>query len=271
MESLASSRECSQCASECAADQLTTQCERRACDTLARCLSSRLDLMDHELQLPPSSLGTKGHWDAAYELELSNFEDNGDVGDVWFGEKLGRRIAAWIEERNSGEAEKAAAAVLDVGCGNGQLLLLLRQKGFQRLTGIDYSEHAVALARKVADKEGANIITFQAVDVLQSQEEDVGSEGFDFVVDKGTFDAISLNPHMTMGESVIRYTNFIKKSLKSTGYFVIASCNWTKEELLQLFSGHLQLVDEIASPAFAFGGKQGSRITTLICRKISQS
>ena len=38
-----------------------------------------------------SQLGTKDYWDGAYEKENDNFDDHGDVGEVWFGEEAGVR------------------------------------------------------------------------------------------------------------------------------------------------------------------------------------
>ena len=38
-----------------------------------------------------SKLGTKDYWDGAYEKENDNFDDHGDVGEVWFGEEAGVR------------------------------------------------------------------------------------------------------------------------------------------------------------------------------------
>ena len=65
---------------------------------------------------------------------------------------------------------------------------------------------------------------------------------FDVCVDKGTFDAISLNPENT-SEVRVRYVRALCDALKDGGYFVITSCNWTKEQLLQRFSaGNLFLL-----------------------------
>lgn len=57
---------------------------------------------------------------------------------------------------------------------------------------------------------------------------------FDVCVDKGTFDAISLNPENT-NEVRTRYVQALSGVLKEGGYFIITSCNWTKAELLQRF------------------------------------
>lgn len=60
-------------------------------------------------------------------------------------------------------------------------------------------------------------------------------KGFDICIDKGTFDAISLNPdNRTEGKT--HYVQTLKDALKDKGFFCITSCNWTKEQLLDRFS-----------------------------------
>lgn len=59
-------------------------------------------------------------------------------------------------------------------------------------------------------------------------------KGFDVCIDKGTFDAISLNPDNTK-EGIKLYVQALKGALKDDGFFIITSCNWTKEQLLERF------------------------------------
>lgn len=59
-------------------------------------------------------------------------------------------------------------------------------------------------------------------------------KGFDVCIDKGTFDAISLNPDNAK-ESKKLYVQVLKDALKDKGFFAITSCNWTKEQLLDRF------------------------------------
>lgn len=70
-------------------------------------------------------------------------------------------------------------------------------------------------------------------------------KGFDVCIDKGTFDAISLNPdNSTEGKKL--YVHALKDALKYKGFFAITSCNWTKEQLLDRFSeGELNQNTEI--------------------------
>lgn len=70
------------------------------------------------------------------------------------------------------------------------------------------------------------------MDFLRCQAE---LKDFDICIDKGTFDAISLNPENTE-EGKKLYVQALKGALKNNGFFAITSCNWTKEQLLERFS-----------------------------------
>lgn len=123
-----------------------------------------------------------------------------------FGEDSAVKMVDWVEEHY--EEEKETCAILDLGCGNGHLLLDLAELGFEDLTGIDYSPAAIELAKAVAeDKEVDHIIKYEAVDFLAEKETlewcvhqaAPGSDGhgepkkFKVMLDKGTYDAISLH------------------------------------------------------------------------------
>ncbi|KAG0204746.1 hypothetical protein BGX28_003408 [Mortierella sp. GBA30] len=152
----------------------------------------------------PSKLGTKDYWDNVYNREVVNYKDHGDIGEIWFGEDSAVKMVDWVEEHY--EDCKETCAVLDLGCGNGHLLLDLAELGFEDLTGIDYSPAAIQLARAVAeDKDLGDVIKYEAVDFLAEKETlewctKQASEGgngepkkFMVMLDKGTYDAISLH------------------------------------------------------------------------------
>ncbi|KAM9366054.1 EEF1A lysine methyltransferase 2 isoform 3-T3 [Pholidichthys leucotaenia] len=120
------------------------------------------------------------------------------------------------------------AAILDIGTGNGAFLVELE------------------------------------MDFLHCQSE---LKGFDVCIDKGTFDAISLNPNNTT-EGKKHYTQALKDVLKENGLFAITSCNWTKEQLLERFSDGFEFVEELPTPRFQFGGKTGNSVTALIFRRV---
>uniref|UniRef100_A0A8B9QKN9 EEF1A lysine methyltransferase 2 n=1 Tax=Apteryx owenii TaxID=8824 RepID=A0A8B9QKN9_APTOW len=110
-----------------------------------------------EAPFSPSVLGTREHWDAAYERELQTFQDIGDTGEIWFGEESMVRLIRWMEKRKI----PLDSSVLDIGTGNGVLLVELAKSGYTNLTGIDYSPSAILLSKQVKEKEGMSNIKFR--------------------------------------------------------------------------------------------------------------
>uniref|UniRef100_A0A667XVQ3 EEF1A lysine methyltransferase 2 n=1 Tax=Myripristis murdjan TaxID=586833 RepID=A0A667XVQ3_9TELE len=208
----------------------------------------------------PSELGTKKYWDDAYQRELEVFKDIGDVGEIWFGEESMGRMLQWMDKAKIPEN----AAILDIGTGNGAFLVELAKHGYTNLMGIDYSAASVELARGVLQAEDLTDVTVKEVDFLNCSEE---LKGFDVCIDKGTFDAISLNPDNT-SEVKARYVQALRSALKEEGFFAITSCNWTKEQLLHRFSEGFEFVQELPTPCFQFGGKTGNTVTALIFKRL---
>ncbi|KAM9052519.1 EEF1A lysine methyltransferase 2 isoform 2-T2 [Megaptera novaeangliae] len=90
--------------------------------------------------------------------------------------------------------------------------------------------------------------------------------GFHICIDKGTFDAISLNPDNAI-EKRKQYVKSLSRVLKVKGFFLITSCNWTKEELLNEFSEGFELFEELRTPRFSFGGRSGNSVAALVFQK----
>ncbi|KAF9162132.1 hypothetical protein DFQ26_003845 [Actinomortierella ambigua] len=253
----------------------------------------------------PSVLGTKGYWDNVYDRENVNYEDHGDIGEVWFGEEAAMKMVDWVEEHY--EDEKETCSVLDLGCGNGHLLLDLAELGFEDLTGIDYSPSAIRLANSIAkDKELDGVIRYAAVDFLAEKEtlewSRQGADGepkkFKVLLDKGTYDAISLHqkkdaaskdqqPQSQLkGEAVTkeedkhlaenddstedladRYPRRVAAMMQDDGRLLITSCNWTQEELIRRFAHVFEYDSYIRYPTFKFGGVVGQTISSVIFKK----
>ncbi|XP_027027887.1 EEF1A lysine methyltransferase 2 [Tachysurus fulvidraco] len=209
----------------------------------------------------PSILGTKEYWDNAYSRELQTYRDIGDVGEIWFGEESMNRVIQWMEKQNIPET----ASILDIGTGNGVFLVELAKHGFLNLTGLDYSSASVELTTNILAEEGLTNINVQEQDFLNPSPE---LKGFDLCIDKGTFDAISLNPE---GREIakLQYMSSLKAALKPQGHFIITSCNWTKEQLLQIFSPDFELLQELPTPRFQFGGVTGNSVTALVLKRLS--
>ena len=52
---------------------------------------------EDEVGFSSSKLGTKDYWDTCYVTENDNFDDHGDVGEVWFGKCLLSGVASKLK------------------------------------------------------------------------------------------------------------------------------------------------------------------------------
>ena len=162
--------------------------------------------------------------------------------------------------------------IIDFGCGNGHLLCSLGRRGFTNLTGMDYSAGAVELASKLA-KSFDMQIEFYVDDALNIGNPKLLENLYDIIIDKGTFDAISLGTSSTFSKDsqdlriigiAKEFKNSLRALLKTNGFFVITSCNWIRSELEILFSPEFEFYDHVSHPSFSFGGIIGQTVTTLI-------
>jgi len=250
-----------------------------------------------------SMLGLQSYWDTAYADELTNFREHGHAGEVWFGADVMEVVASWTkslcidisqgrlpnhvddiksEPVEQGDKYLSTWSVLDIGTGNGLLLQELAKLGFSDLTGTDYSEGAVQLARSLSDRDGFPNISFLVDDVLETKLE----RQFQLVMDKGTLDAIGLHPDGPVKRMM--YWDSVSRLVASGGILVITSCNSTKDELVQEVESFNQrrigvsqepempkdqeagrdppfrFLNHVRSyPTFMFGGSVGSRVATV--------
>ncbi|KAL8620414.1 hypothetical protein ACOMHN_055495 [Nucella lapillus] len=212
-----------------------------------------------------SKLGTKKYWEDAYERELKSFRDIGDVGEIWFGEDSQERMVDWLDDNSD---VKKDDSILDLGCGNGALLLELRKRGFVDLTGVDYVHGAIDLTREVFNQEGFPDVHLQTGDLtgeLSSlQPEDRLCRQYRVCLDKGTYDAVSLTPDTAL-EGRKAYRRNVRRLLQPEGgLFFLTACNWTRGELVDFFATDFKLVQELRTPSFKFGGKVGHTVTSLV-------
>ena len=228
--------------------------------------------------------------------------------------------------------------LLDLGTGNGSMLALLRKKGrfAGDMVGVDYSGRSVELARELQrlrihsaylsdsededdfedgeEQQAKNVdtnIRFEEWDILSSTDalsgdgEERGLDwfpyqkgGFDIVLDKGTFDAVSLSEETvedrrgateasasnskTIGSGTKtiqrrvceRYPDIARRLMRKGGFLVVTSCNWTEEELIQWFTrsesdgDRLQVWGRVEYPRFRFGGKEGQGVCTVCFQRV---
>ena len=244
-----------------------------------------------------------------YERELRNHEaDEHDEGTVWFSESnaeavvlrqlnkleeqgfLSRELA--ILDQDTATSDKASAQVssaspsrfLDLGTGNGHMLFELCEDDEDghswcgELVGVDYSEASIQLAQRIASQKAAETshpdllnLHFEQWDLLASPPGSWLKNGFDVVLDKGTFDAISLMQHHPRSQHPCETSRMKVTPLVKPGYFLlVTSCNWTRAELVRLLThemSELEYFDEAKYPTFSFGGRTGQSVVTVIFRR----
>ncbi|KAF8440434.1 hypothetical protein L210DRAFT_3760600 [Boletus edulis BED1] len=184
----------------------------------------------------PSLLGTKDHWDRRYSEELAHFYESGLEGEAWYVPTLAHISLSFFPHAHA----SACPNVLDVGTGNGHLLFDMVDAGYDasRLTGIDYSRGSVDLSIAIAkqrdvEDEGkytyanvtfavcdfldpASSIRRPSADVDEVRTETTNDGIWDLVLDKGTFDAMSLMDEDERGTvSLERYVPRVVRLLRS--------------------------------------------------------
>ena len=167
-----------------------------------------------------------------------------------------------------------------------------RGGGFQGpMVGVDYSAASVELARRVAGERGMGPrgekgeVRFEEWDIMKEEPGEwcpfvdggAGERGFDVVLDKGTFDAISLCEERDgRGRRVCEgYRDRVVGLVRKGGYLLVTSCNWTEGELRGWFEGkgegggELEFWGRVKYPSFMFGGRTGQSISSVCFKKMS--
>ncbi|CAL9749657.1 unnamed protein product [Musa acuminata subsp. burmannicoides] len=247
-------------------------------------------------EVETSLMGSQSYWNSTYAEDLANLPEHGNSSEVWFGVEVMDILVKWTKnlcasicqgldrsDDNSCKAEPgdtfrdlSSWRVLDIGTGNGLLLQELAKQGFHDLTGVDYSERAIELAKTLAVRGGFSYINFVVDDVLETK---LG-RSFQLVMDKGTLDAIGLHPDFPVKRMM--YWDSVSHLVAPGGILVITLCNRTKDELLQEVeqfnqqrlgsqeenssteSAVFRYLNHVQTyPTMTLGGVDGSRITTV--------
>ncbi|KAL1961395.1 hypothetical protein VTO42DRAFT_123 [Malbranchea cinnamomea] len=260
----------------------------------------------------------------------SEIDDEDDPGTSWFSEyKAPEKVLRFLTSDSfplapcNTSSASTQPSILDLGTGNGSMLTLLRDKGgfTGSMVGLDYSEKSIELARQLLtlrsqtqnrpnhddiNGDNHNNIRFEVWDILAtSTAKDAMPEwfpasqgGFDIVLDKGTFDAVSLSAEEIAeedsgeggGQSTSkrvhrriceRYPAAATRLVRPGGFLVVTSCNWTEDELVKWFTapttsggeaGESALVvwGRIEYAKFRFGGQEGQGVCT-VCFQRNQA
>jgi EEF1A lysine methyltransferase 2 len=239
-------------------------------------------------------------WDEYYERDIKNeISASRSLSEVesWFDDVgAPEKVADYLTSPDfplfAQHTRPDLPAVLDVGTGNGSTLISLAvDYGIKaHMVGIDYSAPSVQLARQLwstmrdsAAEVGITTIDFDVFDLLNDSPQGEAwwpaSSGFDLVLDKGTFDAISLSAEAILGsDGTARkpaelYPSKIASLTKSNGYFLITSCNWTEAEVISRFTtgelaGVFEVFHRIKYPKYSFGGHEGQGVASVCFRKL---
>jgi len=108
------------------------------------------------------------------------------------------------------------------------------------MLGVDYSEKSIELAVDIAKERRLDgDVEFVCADVVREHPMKWAGEPFDVVLDKGTFDAISLSDELLEdGRKLMEgYAEQIVQTVKPGKWFIITSCNWTEDELKRKLEG----------------------------------
>jgi hypothetical protein len=148
------------------------------------------------------------------------------------------------------------------------------------MMGVDYSQRSIEFAKRIAEDSGlgegqTEQVEFEWWDLMTASPQGVvlqgqNANGWDVVLDKGTFDAISLSDETdAQGRRLCEgYKERVVPLIKEGGQLLITSCNWTEEELRGWFDGEeLQFEDSVKYKSFSFGGKKGQSVSSVCFRK----
>jgi EEF1A lysine methyltransferase 2 len=158
-----------------------------------------------------------------------------------------------------------------------------KASGFRgRMLGEDYSPKSIEFARRLGFSKGLGpgtpgFVEFQQWNVMRDSPyptilSGAQERGWDVVLDKGTFDAISLSDERDTHDRRLceGYKERIEPLVRCGGLFLVTSCNWTEEELRAWFEGgSFKWHGAIKYRTFSFGGRKGQTISSVCFRKQS--
>jgi SAM-dependent methyltransferase len=132
--------------------------------------------------------------------------DSGEVVPAWVlhYEDHAKRSASEFVGRLPGDLDVTGKSVLDVGCGGGYLCIELARRGARRALGVDIAEEPVRLARSQGSREPAAVAEALEFRHYGGDLAALGSERFDVVVSKDSFEHYGADPDTPSPEEMVR-------------------------------------------------------------------
>jgi 23S rRNA (cytosine1962-C5)-methyltransferase len=183
--------------------------------------------------LPMSVEVTQGevaspHWFESDGLKLAADLRTGQKTGFFFDQRDNRRAAAAVAR---------GKRVLDVFCHTGGFGLWCAKAGAGRVTGVDASEAAVALAGEIAKANGfEGTMNFEKADAFQWLQ--AGKENFDLVVLDPPKFAASKKQLPQAVEAYVRLNGLAMRRVTAGGFLATASCSQhvDRDEFRQILS-----------------------------------
>lgn len=181
---------------------------------------------------------TSGSFDAIYSSKKSLY---GKVIDQLFHRVIEQRFESTFRELG----DLTGKRVLDVGCGSGRYLVEAARRGASQVTGLDFAESMLELARGHLEQENyQDVASLVKQDFLQFSER----EQYDFVLAIGFFDYVSDPPsylvkmkHTATQKLILSFPKkWTARTLPRWIRLTLAGCPvffYDKRELVKLLEG----------------------------------
>lgn len=136
---------------------------------------------------------------------------------------------------------------------------------------IQFEEWDILGSKALLSESGVTVTPASSHETLPWFPYDAG--GFDIVLDKGTFDAISLADDAKATRVCERYPDIARRLVRRGGFLIVTSCNWTEEELVKWFIGGMEgdrlvVWGRVEYPRFRFGGQEGQGVCTVCFQRV---
>ena len=170
--------------------------------------------------------------------DLKEFYDNYHSNHLKFAvNDFAFRKAYWDSRISAFLPADRNARFLDLGCGNGDFLLYLKNRGYKNITGVEYSGEMKSISERSV--EGIRIIESDATDFLRST-----TEKFDFIL------CAHLLEHFEKTK-VLETFRLAKNCLNQGGFFAVMTPNFASPFGIPISFGDFTHITHFSGPSMA--------------------